>query len=79
MLSRKLMILRYVLFAAALSATPVQPPPLFDNLGNHHHPISTNITGVQRYSIKGCGWFTPSTTMRLCAISRKQSDAIHSA
>jgi len=47
------MILRYVLFAAALSATPVQPPPLFDNLGNHHHPISTNITGVQRYFDQG--------------------------
>ncbi len=53
LLSRKLMILRYVLFAAALSATPVQPPPLFDNLGNHHHPISTNITGVQRYFDQG--------------------------
>jgi tetratricopeptide (TPR) repeat protein len=43
------MILRYLLFAAALNATPVQPPPLFDNLDTHQHPISTNVPGAQRY------------------------------
>src|SRR6266446_5490401 len=47
------MISRCVLFVAALGATPVQSPPLFDNLGNHRHSISTNIPGVQRYFDQG--------------------------
>jgi tetratricopeptide (TPR) repeat protein len=47
------MISRCVLFVAALGATPVQPPPLFDNLGSHRRSISTNIPGVQRYFDQG--------------------------
>jgi tetratricopeptide (TPR) repeat protein len=47
------MISRCVLFVAALGATPVQPPPLFDNLGNHRHSIRTNTPGVQRYFDQG--------------------------
>src|SRR5258708_12026752 len=47
------MIFGYVLLVVALGASPVQPPPLFDNLGNHHHPISTRIPGAQRYFDQG--------------------------
>ena len=47
------MVLRYLIFTAALVASPPQPPLLFDNLGNHHHPISTKSPGVQRYFDQG--------------------------
>ncbi len=43
--------------ATELSASPIESSdrkaPLFDNLGNHHHPISTNNPLAQRYFDQG--------------------------
>jgi len=35
------------------SATNSTPPPLFDNLGTHHHPITTTSPQAQRYFDQG--------------------------
>jgi tetratricopeptide (TPR) repeat protein len=42
---------------AACSSPPAEPPPprspLFENLGNHHHPITTSSAEAQRYFDQG--------------------------
>jgi tetratricopeptide (TPR) repeat protein len=52
-----IVVLAYCLAAAvALAEEPVshrQPPPLYENLGRHHHPITTSNPQAQRYFDQG--------------------------
>ena len=37
----------------AHDASPISTPPLFDNLGTHHHPITTTSPEAQKYFDQG--------------------------
>lgn len=55
-MKRSIIILFLAITATGMAAEKI-PGPLLDNLGDLHHPVTTNSKQAQRYFDQGLRWF----------------------